>query len=145
MIHKFKLFLRLKIFFFFSWVSHHLLQVHYQNLISIIWVHTVNHQRTMQVQTKVITIMWIPYRIQLTLVLVVQTNLFVQYFLWKIRKCNHLGHRRKPKEVLKWVCIMQQVTDLKILCRFILGNQRLGCMYHKLILQGSGYTNWNII
>jgi len=110
-------------------------------------MHTVNHQRIMQVQIKVITIMWILYRIQLTLVLVVQTNLFVQYFLWKIHKCNHLGHRRKPKEVLKWVCIMQQVTDLKILCRFILGKKQLRCMHfdHILILQGSGYTNRNII
>jgi len=110
-------------------------------------MRTVNPRRILQVQIKVITTIWTPYRIQLTLVLVVQTNLFVRYFLWKIHKCNRPEHRRKLKEVLKWVCIMQQVTGLKILCRCFLGKQHPRCMYfdHKLILQGSGQTNQNII
>lgn len=93
----------------------------------------VNLHRTLQVQIKTITTIWI-LKIRLTLALVVQMNLFVQYFHWKIQKCNHLGPLRKQKEVLKWVYIMQRVIDHKTLCKYIRKKITTGCMHYKLLL-----------
>jgi len=78
-----------------------------------------------QVPIKIIITAW-TLIIRATLALVVQMNPFAQCFRWRIHKCNHPGRRKRPKEVLKWVYIMQQVIGLRTLCKYFRRMYSLG-------------------